>query len=107
MSNTVARRKLDSCTHYPHAGELCLFDLPALIRRCIDALKAKGIGRVTLKCLLMVDGKLHLHIHYFRALDALCAEQIATGVDGTGHYEVFELATTDIAIVWTKMRRGL
>jgi hypothetical protein len=54
-----------------------------------------------------VDGKLQLHIHYFHALDALCAEQIATGVDGTGHYEVFELATTDIAIVWTKMRREL
>jgi hypothetical protein len=55
----------------------------------------------------MVDGKLQLHIHYFHALDALCAEQIATGVDGTGHYEVFELPETGITIVWTKMRRGL
>jgi hypothetical protein len=93
--------------HYPQANELSLFDLPALIRRSIDTLKLFGIGRVTLKCILIVDGKLQLHIHYFHALDKVRAERVATGSDGLGHYEVFQLENTDIDIVWTKVWRNV
>lgn len=115
MGNVLARRKaprlvnqgLNSDTHYPNAGEISLFDMPALMRQCIDALKAKGMGRVELHHLVVVNGKLQLHIKYFRALDRI-GERIGIGYDvQTGHYACFALPVNAvIEVVWT-VRGGL
>lgn len=114
MGNVLARRKaprpslaLDSRGHYPQASELCLFDFPALIRGCINVLRANGIGRVYLKCLLINQGKWQLHIQYFHTLDHLNAEQFSTGYDDTGHYACYRLfVNADIDVVWTKGGRS-
>lgn len=101
----VTNQGLNAKAHYPQAGELSLFDLPVLIRRCIDTLKVRGIGRTQLKCILIVEGKLQLHIHYFNALDALGAEQFERGVDlRYGLYLRYRLPVcSEVDIVWVKL----
>jgi hypothetical protein len=81
-----------------------LFELPDLVRKCIDVLKDNGIGRVYPEKVTVLNGKLQVHIAYFRALDTVRAEEFNRGVDlKIGLYIQYRLPVCDqCEIVWTK-----
>ncbi len=101
--NQSQTKGLDS-THYPHHGELSLFDLPKLLRDCMDTLHDQGIGRAQFIYLMIGnDGRLQLHISYFAALLRLPAEVFKQGVDVNGRYCCYRLFVNHaIDVVWIK-----
>jgi hypothetical protein len=88
----------------PVTADLSLFDVPNAARLCIDKLKKRGIGRVSLKGIFVNNGQFQVVIRYFPALDSLNAEIIERGVHlQTGLYLRYHLPVNDdCEIVWVK-----
>jgi hypothetical protein len=96
------RKANDLLPLMPHK-DISLFDIPELTRRCIDKLKSCGIGMVRVHGLTVNDNRLQVTIHYFPALNKVCAEVGNSGRDNTGYYQQFRLFVCDgVEVVWTK-----
>jgi len=103
----TAKAMTQSVPYAPHAKPLSvsLYDMPRILRACIEAMRFWGIGRVAPRLIICLPGQAPIiEIRYFRALDAIEDAQWAGSSRGhDGSYDVYELDVGGLATLrWQK-----